>query len=688
MGNQTIQTRFTLWAGICLLTTIGIVVAYSAYKLRLTATKTAEQQIQGVAQEQGFRVKREIDQTFSLVRGLGQTLSSVKDEAVALDIDRESVNGVLKIIVKQNPEVVGLFTCWEPNAFDDLDAAYEGVDAHDETGRFIPYVYRDELGEFVTRPLEGYADETIGKFGERIGEFYLKAKEEEKELVLNPICVKKDNQSILVARIVVPIVVANQFHGIVGADVRLANLQTAVEGKEIYEGASRTQVITNWGVIVADSRQPELRGTMANYQEILDRVDSGHRFSGYASTEMEAIQPVNLGLSDAQWMVVVDVPKNVILRSVNALMYWQIIIGGCSAMIAVVVLWLLAGRVTSPIRQAVDLLRDIAQGDGDLTKTLEVNCQDELGELASYFNEFCAKVRSIVTKIAENAATLAESSNSLRHTATELASGAAGSTKLSEAVAAASEQMSLNITRMAGQTEEMTQRIRKVANAAAIISQSNSEVANNANEAAAVARNATQVAEEGNQRISHLDTLAESIGKVTFTIQEIAEQTNLLALNATIEAARAGEAGKGFGVVANEVKDLARQTADATEDIRARIEEIQGSTAHAVKAIRNMADTIEDINQFSQGIAASMEAQSATIAEVATNVNQSATAAEAVSTGLSETATASSEIAQNIVLVDQQSKQTAGSADQTTAAGRDLSGLATTLYDLVNQFKY
>jgi len=682
MRTSTIQTKFTLWAGVCLLTTMTIVCGYSTIKIRSTAAKTAEEKVRGVALEQSFRVQADIDETISLVRSLAQTFTSVKDEDVELDLDRESAAGILKIIVKENPQIVGLFTRWEPDEFDQMDAAYEGVEGHDDTGRFLPLVHRGEDGTLLVDALTGY-DKAA-----QVGDYYHAAREGRREIVTNPYWANDGTDRLLVARVVVPITVGEQFYGVVGADIRLDSLQQTVEQLDLYNGSGRSMIVSGDGVIVADSRQPERRGTLVESTEKLVSIDQQQAICDYFDNQLEAVQPLTLGNSATTWGVVVSVPTAQTQAAANGLMFWQIVIGGISSVIGMGVLWLVAGRVSHPIRQAVNLLRDIAEGDGDLTQKLVVKSNDELGELAEYFNRFADKVRAIVTQIAENATTLTRSSDSLTQTATELASGAADSTNQSAAVAAASEEMSVNINRMAAQTEEMTQRIRKMAEAAAEMSESNGEVVRNAGQAASIASDATKAAEEGNQRISHLDSLADSIGKVTITIQDIAEQTNLLALNATIEAARAGEAGKGFAVVATEVKALARQTAEATEDIRARIEEIQSSTGHAVRAIRNMADAITNVNQFSQLIATSMDKQSSTIEGVASNVTETATSAEAISMGLTESATASREIAQNITRVDQQSKQTAGSADQAKAAGRDLSGLATTLHTLVNQFKY
>lgn len=344
-------------------------------------------------------------------------------------------------------------------------------------------------------------------------------------------------------------------------------------------------------------------------------------------------------------------------------------------------------RISRSLRNTVGRLRDICEGEGDLTKRLSVTGHDEFGELATWFNTFVAKLERVIAQIASGTGSLAGAAASLSGTASNLAGGADQATGQSAQVAAAAEQMSTNMHGMAAATRQMSANVQVVASSVDELTASICEVARSAEQAASVAQNATRLAADSNARITELGTAADEIGKVIQVIEDIAEQTNLLALNATIEAARAGEAGKGFAVVATEVKELARQTAGATEDIRRRIEGIQGSTGQAVRSIGDIGAVIEQVNDLSRTIASAVEEQSITTKEIARNVSQSSTAAETVARGVAESASASQEITQNIVGVDQAAKQTAQGAAHTQAAGQDLSRLAEQLQSLVAQFR-
>jgi len=273
--------------------------------------------------------------------------------------------------------------------------------------------------------------------------------------------------------------------------------------------------------------------------------------------------------------------------------------------------------------------------------------------------ELTASLKRTMESVNQNAQSLASASEELSATAQQMSSNSEETAAQSNVVASASEQVSKNVATVATSAEEMSASVK--------------EIAKNSNDAARIATAAVKVAEDTNKTVAKLGESSVEIGKVIKVITSIAQQTNLLALNATIEAARAGEAGKGFAVVANEVKELAKQTAAATEDIGGKIEAIQTDTKGAVAAIAEIAKIIGQINDISSTIASAVEEQSATTNEIARNAT--------------EAAKGSTEISRNITNVSQAAKSTTEGANNTLSAAQELARLSAALKAVVDAAK-
>ena len=310
-----------------------------------------------------------------------------------------------------------------------------------------------------------------------------------------------------------------------------------------------------------------------------------------------------------------------------------------------------------PLRKTEQVLGAVAAGD--LTGRLPVTGQDEIGRMSAALNQALDRMDGAIRAIGANAQTLAGASEELTAVSQQMASNAEETAVQANVASAAAEQVSRNVTTVATGTEEMGASIK--------------EIARSASDAARVATSAVKVAERTNAIVSKLGESSAEIGNVVKVITSIAQQTNLLALNATIEAARAGEAGKGFAVVANEVKELAKQTAKATEDISRKIETIQTDTKGAVEAIAQIGAVINQINDIQNTIASAVEEQTATTGEIGRNI--------------AEAAKGSGEIASNVVGVAQAARGTTEGASGTKRAADDLSRMAQDLQKLVSQFK-
>ncbi len=254
--------------------------------------------------------------------------------------------------------------------------------------------------------------------------------------------------------------------------------------------------------------------------------------------------------------------------------------------------------IARDLKALVVNFRDIAEGEGDLTKRIALKANDEIGELGQCFNTFIAKLQGIIGTISTNTATLGSEAQTLANVAGEMAANAQDTSQRSENVAAAAEEMSANLSNVASTMEESTTNTSMVASAAEEMTATISQIAGNAEQAHGISEMAVKKAEDTSKRMVELGAAADAISRVTETITEISEQTNLLALNATIEAARAGEAGKGFAVVANEIKELAKQTAEATLDIKRQIDGVQSTTSTAVGEIKEISKVINSVNEI------------------------------------------------------------------------------------------
>ncbi len=326
-------------------------------------------------------------------------------------------------------------------------------------------------------------------------------------------------------------------------------------------------------------------------------------------------------------------------------------------------------------------------GKGNFSASVKVEGNDEIGSIGSALADMADKLQHVIVQIHQQTEVLGNSSKLLSDVSSELSEGTRIAAEQTDSVAAATEEMSSNMNSVAAASEQASSNVGLVSEAIDEILASVDEEAKQTTKAQEITSHAVNLATSSSAKVDALGSAAAEITKVTEVITEISEQTNLLALNATIEAARAGEAGKGFAVVANEIKELAKQTAEATGEIKSKITSIQGSTNETVDEIRQISNVISEVDEIVTEITMSVQEQSATSGEISQNVTQAADGIAEVNENVSQSSVVASEIAQNIAETSQVVSQLSGSGDKINETAQKLAGQVSLLQDLTGQFQ-
>jgi methyl-accepting chemotaxis protein len=387
------------------------------------------------------------------------------------------------------------------------------------------------------------------------------------------------------------------------------------------------------------------------------------------------------------WTTVVGGIAEEIFRPIHKIKYINMILTLAMILVGGVMIYFITLSVIRPINHVVDGLKDAAEGEGDLTKRIIVTSQDELGELARWFNVFIEKIQKIISEVAQSAGHLAQASRGLSDISARVSDGADQASEKAASVSAAGEEMSISMDSVAQNMDQSAASINMVAAATEEMESTIAGISENTDKARSTTGNAVQQSRTASNRMNELGTAAQEIEKVVETITEISEQVNLLALNATIEAARAGEAGKGFAVVANEIKDLASQTSAATGEIKTRVEAIQGSSQSTIKEIGAIAEVVNSVNEIVSTIAAAIEEQSLATREISGNVAQASGSLNDINDNVSQSSGVARDMASDISEVTRAVTEIAQNSGEIKSNATELSRMADNLNTLVGRFK-
>jgi methyl-accepting chemotaxis protein len=480
------------------------------------------------------------------------------------------------------------------------------------------------------------------------------------------------------------------FLGVFGLSVKADLLITVVSGSKIGETGYAFMIDKN-AIINSHPNEQfilelDLR-TLKGMEDITAEMLAGKKgVQNYTFKGVDKIAgyaPVAL----KNWSIALTQNREEFLQAPTEIRNSLIAVVIAAQLVVGLLIYFASKSITRPINAAVAGLKDIAEGEGDLTMRLAVKSKDEVGEMARWFNLFIEKLQSIIKQIALNSVQVSDRSTKLSTISQELLAGAEDTSQRSTNVATASEEMSANINNVAAAMEQSATNLSMVAAASEEMSATIKEIAENAEKARGVASEAVGQSQSAHEKMNELGIAANKIGKVAETITEISEQTNLLALNATIEAARAGEAGKGFAVVANEIKELAKQTAIATLDIKAVITDVLNTTSSAETEIGEINGVIRGVNEIVATIATAVEEQAVTTQEIANNIAQASQGIQEVNENVSQSSVVSASISKDIAEVSEASRKISRSSNDVQSNAQDLYAGAEELHAIVGKFK-
>jgi CheY-like chemotaxis protein/signal transduction histidine kinase/HAMP domain-containing protein len=394
MKFRSITTKLIFAMGISVFLVLAVLITYTSISLRSVMIEDGQKQAMTTAKEYANRVKLKLEEALIAGRTMAQAFSGVKDEDAPLDIGRDPANEILKHVLEENQSFLGTYTLWEPDAFDQMDAAYAGLEGHDETGRYIPYWVRNGDNEIILEPLLGYEEEGIG-------DYYQVPKRTKREVVIGPYSYPIAGEEVQIMSLVTPILHDGDFYGIAGVDLKLDWIQKLVDDVKLFGGHATVHVVSNNGTLVALTGQPEMMGKSLDVLHGHDSIEDIHATRRgeerivYDGDMIEIYTPVQIGNTGTPWSVGIMVPSKYLMTRATQTMLKQISIGVFLTILILLAIWALIRKIVRPLAPIAEMAGAVAVGEVDSREIETFN--DEIGQVYSSIREVVQSFEQMTT---------------------------------------------------------------------------------------------------------------------------------------------------------------------------------------------------------------------------------------------------------------------------------------------------
>lgn len=696
------------------------VVLWQNFTNRQKAYSDAQRLMEATAKEFASEADATLEVAMNAARTLAQVFSGF--ETIPAEHRREVFLGMLRQVLERNEDFLGVWVCFEPDALDGNDQAFRGKEGHDDTGRFIPHLYR-QGGSIFLEPLRDY--ETPGA-----GDYYLLARNSGNEVLLEPYEYEIAGKKVLMTTCSVPIKKEGKVVGVAGVDMALERFQKYVSTTRIFQSGF-LRLSSFKGIVVA---QPQIERVgqiwgeaQSNASLIMETMRKGQTYIGVEYSRalqryvLKAYAPIFVGQVKEPWVATTVVPPEEVFLEANQnfLRSLLILLAGVAAVVFIILF--VSGSLSRPLQALAQGAEKMAQGDLRV-HFVEVRGQDETALLSRAFRVMAESLRGIVVQITNVASQLAASSEELSssiekiskatqeiaRTVSQVAEGSSSQSQDLERITQEAGLIARRVDDLAKATDrnlaalhemvrsveenfQALQEIEKAMNLSLAQGKESREEAQKGQELLRVLSGnihaIADVAQDVSQAIETLDQRSQEIGKIVEVITGIAEQTNLLALNAAIEAARAGEAGRGFAVVAEEVRKLAENSAQAAQQIAHLINQIGQDTRNAVERMQRATHQVEEgvaqgerVTQSFTQIINALESSIASLENLSSRFDQARKSQEMLQKRSSEVQSLSEdasrgiqEVAQAVANITERINAVAAVAEENAASSEEVS---------------